>query len=91
MPITLRYTLCSVTAVVVSACVTSPIDLIQAKWQTSGGVGVAKDGISGIAREIWRQGGVRGFGRGLGIRLAYAVSWGGLLGLRDLRASEVAC
>lgn len=76
IPITLRYTLCSVAAVTMSACVTSPIDLIQARWQTS--AGRAKDGVKGIVRDLWRQGGVRAFGRGLPIRILYAIPSNGI-------------
>lgn len=71
-PHILRYTLCSVTACSLAASVTNPVELVQSRWQTSAG----KRGVSvgGIVRELWRQGGVRAFGRGLGVRIAYAVS-----------------
>lgn len=71
IPVTLRYTLCSVSAVAVAACTTSPIEVIQARWQTSGGT--VKGGISQIVRDLWRQEGAKAFTRGLGIRVAYAV------------------
>lgn len=58
------------------ACVTTPIEVVQARWQTSGAAGkTARGGIAGIVKEMWRQGGARAFTRGLGIRIAYAVSW----------------
>lgn len=71
IPVTLRYTLCSVSAVAVAACTTSPIEVIQARWQTS--AGSVKGGISQIVRDLWRQEGAKAFTRGVGIRVAYAV------------------
>ncbi|BGO98744.1 SNc domain-containing protein [Rhodotorula toruloides] len=76
IPITLRYTLCSVSAVAVAACTTSPIEVIQARWQTSGGT--VKGGISQIVRDLWRQEGAKAFTRGLGIRVAYAIPANGI-------------
>lgn len=73
IPITARYTLCSVSACTLAAAVTNPIELVQSRWQTSGGTGVHGVGIGGIVRELYKQGGVRAFSRGLGIRVAYAV------------------
>ncbi|ORY78880.1 mitochondrial carrier domain-containing protein [Leucosporidium creatinivorum] len=75
LPITARYTLCSVTACSLAACVTNPIELVQSRWQTSGGKG---EGVGGIVKALWRQGGVRAFGRGLGIRVAYAIPANGI-------------
>jgi hypothetical protein len=44
---------------------------VNSKWQTSAGkIG----GVEEIVRDIWRKGGARGFTRGLGMRVAYAVS-----------------
>lgn len=74
LPLTLKYTLCSVTACSLAASVTNPIELVQSRWQTSAGKGLGQAGVKGIVRELWKQGGVRAFGRGLGIRVAYAVS-----------------
>jgi hypothetical protein len=71
IPITLRYTLCSVTACVIAACVTTPIEVVQARWQTSGGK--IQGGVSEIVRQMWKTGGPMAFTRGLGIRIAYAV------------------
>ncbi|KAJ8294702.1 putative mitochondrial carrier C4G8.08 [Rhodotorula toruloides] len=76
IPVTLRYTLCSVSAVAVAACTTSPIEVIQARWQTSGGT--VKGGISQIVRDLWRQEGAKAFTRGLGIRVAYAIPANGI-------------
>ncbi|BGP47427.1 hypothetical protein JCM10450v2_003279 [Rhodotorula kratochvilovae] len=80
IPVTLRYTLCSVTACSIAACVTTPIEVVQARWQTSGAAGksAAGGGIMGIVRELWRQGGPRAFTRGLGIRIAYAIPANGI-------------
>ncbi|GAA5830350.1 hypothetical protein JCM3770_003085 [Rhodotorula araucariae] len=80
IPVTLRYTLCSVTACSIAACVTTPIEVVQARWQTSGAAGKSADrgGIMGIVRELWRQGGPRAFTRGLGIRIAYAIPANGI-------------
>lgn len=74
IPITLRYTLCSVTACVIAACVTTPIEVVQARWQTSGGK--IQGGVSEIVRQMWKTGGPMAFTRGLGIRIAYAVRCG---------------
>lgn len=71
IPITLRYTLCSVTACVIAACVTTPIEVVQARWQTSGGK--IQGGVSEIVKQMWKTGGPMAFTRGLGIRIAYAV------------------
>ncbi|BGP31400.1 hypothetical protein JCM10296v2_003164 [Rhodotorula toruloides] len=76
IPVTFRYTLCSVSAVAVAACTTSPIEVIQARWQTSGGT--VKGGISQIVRDLWRQEGAKAFTRGLGIRVAYAIPANGI-------------
>ncbi|GAA6035738.1 hypothetical protein JCM8097_005676 [Rhodosporidiobolus ruineniae] len=76
IPTTLRYTLCSVLACAVAATTTTPIEVIQARWQTSGGR--VAGGVGGVVRELWRQGGVRAFGRGLGVRIAYAIPANGI-------------
>ncbi|GAA5893278.1 hypothetical protein JCM8208_004396 [Rhodotorula glutinis] len=79
IPITLRYTLASVTACSIAACVTTPIEVVQARWQTSGVSGkVARGGISGIVKTMWRTEGARAFTRGLGIRIAYAIPANGI-------------
>ncbi|GAA5906557.1 hypothetical protein JCM6882_004469 [Rhodosporidiobolus microsporus] len=71
LPLPLRYTLCSASACAVAACTTTPIEVVQARWQTSGGKVVG--GISGIVKDLWRTGGWRAFTRGLGARVAYAI------------------
>ncbi|SCV70950.1 BQ2448_3712 [Microbotryum intermedium] len=71
LPLTAKYTLCSVSACAVAVSVTNPIELVQSRWQTSRGL--AKDGIGGIVKELWRMGGPKAFARGLGIRVAYAI------------------
>ncbi|GAA5933684.1 hypothetical protein JCM3775_003771 [Rhodotorula graminis] len=79
IPVTLRYTLASVTACSIAACVTTPIEVVQARWQTSGVSGkVARGGISGIVKTMWRKEGARAFTRGLGIRIAYAIPANGI-------------
>lgn len=84
VPVTLRYTLASVTACSIAACITTPIEVVQARWQTSGVSGkVARGGISGIVKTMWKREGARAFTRGLGIRIAYAVSRSDLLLLRS--------
>ena len=70
IPLTARYTLCSVAACTVAAAVTNPIELVQSRWQTSAGRG---GGIRVIVKDLWKQGGPMAFGRGLGIRVLYAV------------------
>ncbi|GAA6063734.1 hypothetical protein JCM10212_000773 [Sporobolomyces blumeae] len=76
IPITARYTLCSIASCCVAACSTNGIEVVQARWQTSGGK--AKGGIEGIVRELYRQGGVMAFSRGLGVRIAYAIPANGI-------------
>ncbi|GAA5986863.1 hypothetical protein JCM10908_000929 [Rhodotorula pacifica] len=76
IPITFRYTLCSVTACVIAACVTTPIEVVQARWQTSGGK--IQGGVSEIVRQMWKTGGPMAFTRGLGIRIAYAIPANGI-------------
>lgn len=71
IPLTLRYTLCSVTACVIAATTTTPIEIVQARWQTSGGK--IEGGLTEIVKTMWRTGGPMAFTRGLGIRIAYAV------------------
>jgi len=46
--------------------------VVQARWQTSGGKAVG--GVTGIVKELYRQGGAMAFSRGLGVRILYAVS-----------------
>lgn len=46
--------------------------MVQARWQTSGGKAVG--GVTGIVKELYRQGGAMAFSRGLGVRILYAVS-----------------
>ncbi|GAA5963811.1 hypothetical protein JCM3765_004025 [Sporobolomyces pararoseus] len=76
IPLTARFTLCSITSCCVAACSTNPIEVVQARWQTSGGT--AKGGIMGIVKELYRQGGVMAFSRGLGVRIAYAIPANGI-------------
>jgi hypothetical protein len=71
IPIPLRYTLCSVTACALAATTTTPVEVVQAKWQTSGGK--IEGGIPAIIKEMWKQGGWRSFTRGMSMRIAYAV------------------
>ncbi|GAA5847686.1 hypothetical protein JCM9279_004984 [Rhodotorula babjevae] len=79
IPVTLRYTVASVTACSIAACITTPIEVVQARWQTSGVSGkVARGGISGIVKTMWRREGARAFTRGLGIRIAYAIPANGI-------------
>ncbi|GAA5829818.1 hypothetical protein JCM11251_007893 [Rhodosporidiobolus azoricus] len=76
VPTPLRYTLCSASACAVAACTTTPIEVVQARWQTSGGK--VEGGIAGIVKELWRTGGWRAFTRGLGARVAYAIPANGI-------------
>ncbi|GAA6007416.1 hypothetical protein JCM10207_006334 [Rhodosporidiobolus poonsookiae] len=76
IPLTLRYTLCSVAACSVAATTTTPLEVVQANWQTS--AGKLEGGIWGIARGIWKREGARGFTRGLGVRIAYAIPANGI-------------
>jgi len=77
---TLTYTLCAIGACVTSVVSTNPIDLVQTRWQTSGGkitnegATASREGtIKDIFKHIWQQSGPRGFLRGVGIRVFYAV------------------
>ncbi|GAA6024695.1 hypothetical protein JCM11491_003618 [Sporobolomyces phaffii] len=76
IPLTARYTLCSIASCCVAACSTNGIEVVQARWQTSGGK--ESGGVQGIVKELWRQGGVKAFGRGLGVRIAYAIPANGI-------------
>ncbi|GAA5864473.1 hypothetical protein JCM1840_000512 [Sporobolomyces johnsonii] len=76
IPLTARYTLCSVIACSIAACATNGIEVVQARWQTSGGK--VQGGIRGIVKELYRQGGVMAFSRGLGVRIAYAIPANGI-------------
>ncbi|POY73744.1 hypothetical protein BMF94_3282 [Rhodotorula taiwanensis] len=76
IPLTLRYTLCSVTACVIAATTTTPIEIVQARWQTSGGK--IEGGLTEIVKTMWRTGGPMAFTRGLGIRIAYAIPANGI-------------
>lgn len=67
---TSRYTLCSITACILSVSLTSPIDVIQANWQTSG---KSSTTLGGVVTELWRVGGWKSFTRGLGVRVCYAI------------------
>ncbi|GJN89540.1 hypothetical protein Rhopal_002527-T1 [Rhodotorula paludigena] len=78
IPVTLRYTLCSVAACSVAATATTPIEVVQARWQTSGASGGAQGGIRQIVRELWRQGGAMAFTKGLSFRIAYAIPANGI-------------
>ena len=78
---TLLYTACSIGACVTSTVATNPVDIVQTRWQTSGGKFTA-DGLSNsregtlkdIVRHLWQQEGAKTFMRGVGIRVFYAVS-----------------
>ncbi|GAA5838897.1 hypothetical protein JCM5353_001066 [Sporobolomyces roseus] len=76
IPLTARYTLCSITSCCVAACSTNGIEVVQARWQTSGGKAVG--GVTGIVKELYRQGGAMAFSRGLGVRILYAIPANGI-------------
>ncbi|GAA5839394.1 hypothetical protein JCM3766R1_004822 [Sporobolomyces carnicolor] len=76
VPLTARYTLCSVASCCVAACSTNGIEVVQARWQTSGGH--VKGGVMAIVKELWSQGGAMAFSRGLGVRIAYAIPANGI-------------
>lgn len=72
-----------------SVVLTNPVDLVQTRWQTSGGkltnegATASREGtIRDIVRHVWQQAGARGFLRGTGIRIFYAVSANGRLAFR---------
>ncbi|KAM0746545.1 mitochondrial carrier [Meredithblackwellia eburnea MCA 4105] len=75
LALTARYTLCSVVACAISASVVNPIELVQSRWQTSAGKG---GGVKAIVKELWKQGGVLAFSRGLGVRVMYAIPANGI-------------
>ncbi|GAA5882268.1 hypothetical protein JCM16303_002312 [Sporobolomyces ruberrimus] len=76
IPLTARYTLCSIASCCVAACSTNGIEVVQARWQTSGGKETG--GVMGIVKELYRQGGAMAFSRGLGVRIAYAIPANGI-------------
>jgi hypothetical protein len=63
-----------------ASVVTNPVDIVQTRWQTSGGK-ITSDGLSkskegtlkDVARHLWQQGGPKAFMRGVGVRVVYAV------------------
>ena len=77
---TLRYTGCSALACTLTNIATNPVDIIQTRWQTSGGK-ITNDGlqsksgatIKDIAVKLWRSGGVKGLMRGVGVKICYSV------------------
>lgn len=77
---TLLYTLCSMGACTTSTVITNPVDIVQTRWQTSGGK-ITSDGLSkskegtlkDIARHLWQQGGPKAFMRGVSVRVSYAL------------------
>ncbi|KAM0789031.1 hypothetical protein ACM66B_003097 [Microbotryomycetes sp. NB124-2] len=75
IPIGLRYTLCSVVSCALSVSLTNPIEVVQARWQTSGSDPLkAREGIRGIVRQLMREGGgLKAFTKGLGVRVCYAL------------------
>ncbi|KAK4057798.1 hypothetical protein OIO90_001017 [Microbotryomycetes sp. JL221] len=73
IPIPLRYTLCSVVACALSVSLTNPIEVVQARWQTSGTRSQALGGVQGIVKTLYAQGGLSSFTKGLGVRVAYAL------------------
>lgn len=82
---TLTYTACSVGACAISTIATNPVDIVQTRWQTSGGkitnegLATSSEGtIGNIVRHLWREGGAKAFLRGTGIRVFYSVSTDGL-------------
>ena len=77
---TLTYTACSIGACAISTISTNPVDIVQTRWQTSGGK-ITNDGLStskegtirDIVRHLWSEGGAKAFMRGTGVRVFYAV------------------
>ena len=78
---TLLFTACSVGACLTTTILTNPVDIVQTRWQTSGGK-ITNDGLSksregtvrDIVKKLWQQEGARTFMRGTGNRIFYAVS-----------------
>ncbi|KAK9896895.1 mitochondrial carrier [Cystobasidium minutum MCA 4210] len=77
---TLRYTACSMGACALSVVLTNPVDIVQTRWQTSGGK-ITSDGLKesregtlkDVFKHLWQTSGPRGFMRGVGIRIFYAI------------------
>lgn len=77
---TLRYTACSIGACALSVVCTNPVDIVQTRWQTSGGK-ITSDGLKNsregtladVFRHLWQTSGPKGFMRGVGIRIFYAL------------------
>ncbi|KAI5476901.1 mitochondrial carrier protein [Pseudohyphozyma bogoriensis] len=76
LPLTARFTLCSVSACALAAMVTNPFEVVQSRWQTS--AGKEKGGIKEIVRGVYRQGGVLAFTKGMSVRMAYAIPANGV-------------
>lgn len=77
---TLRYTACSMGACALSVILTNPVDIVQTRWQTSGGK-ITSDGLKeskegtlkDVFKHLWKSSGPKGFMRGVGIRILYAL------------------
>lgn len=63
-----------------SVVLTNPVDIVQTRWQTSGGK-ITSDGLKesregtlkDVFKHLWQTSGPKGFMRGVGIRLFYAL------------------
>jgi hypothetical protein len=63
-----------------SVVLTNPVDIVQTRWQTSGGK-ITSDGLKNsregtlkdVFQHLWQTSGPKGFMRGVGIRLFYAL------------------
>lgn len=77
---TLWYTACSMGACALSVILTNPVDIVQTRWQTSGGK-ITSDGLKesregtlkDVFKHLWETSGPRGFMRGVGVRIMYAI------------------
>ena len=67
-----HYTILSMLSCAIAVSTTSPIELVQSRWQTSG-ADKNKTSVGGIVKELWRQGGPRAFTRGMSMRVAYSL------------------
>lgn len=67
-------------ACALSVVLTNPVDIVQTRWQTSGGK-ITSEGLKesregtlkDIVKHLWQSSGPKGFMRGVGIRIFYAV------------------
>lgn len=67
-------------ACALSVVLTNPVDIVQTRWQTSGGkitsegLKESKEGtLKDVVKHLWRSSGPKGFMRGVGIRIFYAI------------------